>query len=331
MARVAMIFTGGTISMRPDTAAGGNTPVLDGAEILARAPEVTRIADIEPIDWGLVPASHLRFGQLLEICRGLEDQLAGADFSGAVVVQGTDTIEETAFAFDLLLGSDKPVVVTGAMRDSSALDYDGPRNLADAVRCVLSPQLVSLGVQVVLDGLIVSAADVVKTHTSALDTFQPRGRAPTGRVVGEEVIVEHGGGPRRRRLPRIPEQPIEGVFLVTATTGMDGTLVRALAPLEPPGLVVAATGSGNTHPDLLAACVELMNSGTVVCLTTRCPRGIVAPIYAFPGGGATWQRAGALLSLLDGPKTRVALALGLACGLDRDELRALVGGETVSA
>ena len=99
-----------------------------------------------------------------------------------------------------------------------------------------------------------------------------------------------------------------------------------LRPHEPRGLVVAATGSGNTHPDVLAAARELMDAGTTVCLTTRCPDGTVEPIYAFPGGGVTWKQAGALMSRHDGPKSRVALALGLAAGLDRDALADLVGG-----
>ena len=96
-------------------------------------------------------------------------------------------------------------------------------------------------------------------------------------------------------------------------------------PLAPRGVVIAATGAGNTHPDLLAAAAELMAAGTIVALTTRCPSGTVAPLYAFHGGGLSWQRAGALRSALDGPKTRVALALGLAAGMDRGELAQLIG------
>jgi L-asparaginase len=130
---------------------------------------------------------------------------------------------------------------------------------------------------------------------------------------------------RRRLLPRFPTTAVEDVFLVTAVTGMDGTLVRALASRRPAGLVVAATGSGNTHPDLLLAATELMADGTVVVLTTRSPTGMVVPLYAFPGGGATWQRDGAILSAFDGPKSRVALALGLSAGLDRSALIELIG------
>jgi L-asparaginase len=73
------------------------------------------------------------------------------------------------------------------------------------------------------------------------------------------------------------------------------------------------------------AATELIAAGTVVALTTRCAAGTVDPIYAFPGGGATWKKAGAILSMLDGPKTRVALALALAAGMGNDEITRLLG------
>jgi L-asparaginase len=91
--------------------------------------------------------------------------------------------------------------------------------------------------------------------------------------------------------------------------------------------VVEATGSGNTDPDLLAAAVEAMAAGVPVVLATRCPAGGVGPIYGFPGGGRSWQEAGALLAgSLSGPKARVALAMGLGAGLDHAALAALLAG-----
>ena len=116
MGRVAIVFTGGTISTLPDQAAGGNLPVLDGAQILARSPEAAQIAQVETIDWGLVPASHLRFAQLIDIAAVVDRALARPEIDGAVVVQGTDTIEETAYAYELLVRSGKPLIVTDAIR-----------------------------------------------------------------------------------------------------------------------------------------------------------------------------------------------------------------------
>jgi L-asparaginase len=323
MSRVAMVFTGGTISTLPDAAAGGNTPVLRGADILARSPGVARVADVEAIDWGLVPASHLRFAQLMDIAAVVDSALARADIAGAVVIQGTDTIEETALAYELLVQSDKPLIVTGAMRDGSSADFDGPRNLADAAVCAQSPDLAGASVQVVMNGLVVPARDVVKTHTSAMDTFQPRDGAATGRLVDGRLLLD-GAPARRVRLPRLPDHAVEEVHLITAVAGMDGTLLRALRPFHPRGVVVAATGTGNTSADLLAAARELMVDGCLVVETTRAPHGTVQPSYGFPGGGAQWQQAGAILSALDGPKSRVVLTLGLAARLDRADIAALL-------
>ena len=92
---------GGTISMGFDPVAGGNVPTLDGAAILARTPGLESIADVVPIDRGLTPASHFTFADLLGIGGVIQDALDDPAIDGVVVVQGTDTIEETAFAWDL--------------------------------------------------------------------------------------------------------------------------------------------------------------------------------------------------------------------------------------
>src|SRR5206468_12450385 len=110
MARVAVVFTGGTISTAFDPAAGGNVPVLDGAAILARTPGLDAIADVVAVDRGRTPASHFTFGALLEIAEVVRAALADPSMDGAVVVQGTDTIEETSLCWDLVLDGAKPVV-----------------------------------------------------------------------------------------------------------------------------------------------------------------------------------------------------------------------------
>jgi L-asparaginase len=323
MTRVAIVFTGGTISMLPSRSAGGAVPTLDGAAISARTPGLAAIAELEPIDWGLVPASHIDFALMLELGRLIEATLARNDIDGLVLVQGTDSLEETSFAFDLLIRSDKPVVVTGAMRNAAEPDYDGPRNLRDAVRCAAAPELRGQGTLVVLNALVIGADQAQKMHTTALNTFHARDDAPVARLVdGQlELIAQRGTRPQ---LPMMPTTADVEVHLLTVTTGMDGGLLRVLRSTRPVGVVIAATGAGNTHPDVLAAATELMESGTVVCLTTRCASGSVAPLYGFPGGGAQWQRAGAILSPLSGPKCRIALGLGLAARLAPAELRRLL-------
>ncbi|HUQ43497.1 MAG TPA: asparaginase [Candidatus Limnocylindria bacterium] len=322
MSRVALLFTGGTISMTADAAAGGKIPTLGGRAILARSPGIEAIADLEVLDLGRTPASHFTFPKLFEIASEVRRCQADPAIDGVVVVQGTDVIEETAFLWDLVLDGEKPVIVVGAMRAASDPNDDGPENLRNAVRCAASPRLRGAGVQVVLDGTINPADAVTKTHAAALDTFQCLDTGPLGQVSDEGVRVNRERGPRRRV---VTDRAAEGVQLLTAHVAMDGSLLDAAAALRPPGLVVEATGAGNTDPSLLAAAEAAMGQGITVAFTTRCPSGAASDGYAFPGGGATWVRAGALLAgHLSGPKARIALALGLGAGLDRRALAALL-------
>jgi L-asparaginase len=321
VSRVAVIFTGGTISMVVDPVAGGKVPTLDGAAILARAPGIEEIADLVPIDLGRTPASHFTFPKLFEIAGEIRRCQADPAIDGVVLVQGTDVIDETAFLWDLVLDRPEPVIVTGAMRAASDPNDDGPQNLREAVLCAVTPSLRGAGVVVVLDSIISPADAVTKAHASALDAFQCLDTRPFGDIVDGRVTIRERG-PRRHLAS---ERAAEGVLLITAHVAMDGALLDAAAALRPPGIVVEATGAGNTSPLLLDAAERAMGKGIVVAFTTRCPAGSASAAYAFPGGGATWVRAGALLAgHLSGPKTRIALALGLGAGLDRDALATLL-------
>ena len=317
-----MLFTGGTISMNVDPAAGGKVPTLDGKAILARAPGIEAIADLEVIDLGRTPASHFTFPQLFEIGSEIRRCQEDAAIDGVVVVQGTDVIEETAFLWDLVLDRPEPVIVVGAMRAPSDANDDGPANLRAAVRCAASRELRGAGVNVVLDGTINPADAVTKTHAGALDSFQCLDTGPLGRVVRDRVVVDRERGPRRHVAT---DGAAEGIPIITAHVAMDGSLLAAAAELDPPGIVVEATGAGNTAAPLLEAARLAMERGIVVAFTSRCPAGAAETGYAFPGGGATWQDAGALLAgHLTGPKARIALAAGLGAGLDRPALGSLL-------
>ena len=322
MPRVAVVFTGGTISSTFDRAAGGNVPTLDGAAILARTPGIDAVADVIAIDRGRKAASHFSWEDLLEIARTVQARLDDPSIDGAVVVQGTDTIEETAFCWDLVLDGPKPVVVTGAMRASDQPGFDGPANLIDAVRVAASPSLRDAGVVVSLGGTIEPADDVTKMHASALDTFASPNGGSLGRVGPRGVTV------LRRRAGRrhvTTDRGAERVDLIIAGVAMDGSLLEAAAASGAKGIVVAATGAGNTDPRLLAAAKAAIASGIPVAHATRCPSGRASGSYASPGGGAEWLRAGAIpVGTLCAIKTRVALALGIGAGLDRGGLAALL-------
>lgn len=322
MARVAVIFTGGTISNVFDPVAGGNVPVLDGAAILARTPGIDAIADVVAIDRGRTSASHFTFPQLLEVAGLVRGTLADPSIDGAVVVQGTDTIEETSFFWDLVVDGSKPVVVTGAMLASDAPGFDGPDNLRNAVRVAAAPEMRDTGVVVSLAGTIEPADDVQKSHTTALDTFKSPNGGSLGRVGDGGMKLMRPRGARRHIAT---ERAADRVYLVTATVATDSTLFDAAVAAGADGIVVAATGSGNTDPSLLAAAERAIGAGIPVALASRCPGGRATAAYAFPGGGAKWLQAGVVpVGHLCALKVRVAMALGIGAGLDRAGLTALL-------
>ena len=182
------------------------------------------------------------------------------------------------------------------------------------------------GALVVMAGAILPADDATKTHTDAYAAFEAPDRGPLG-TVAEDGVYLAARRARRVLLPELPDGAAEPVILVTAVVAMDGSLVRLALGAGARGVVVAATGAGNTAPDLLDACREAMAAGVPVVLTTRCIAGRARPAYAFPGGGADWVRAGAILAgWLKGAKARIALALALGAGLEGERLRRLFAG-----
>ena len=314
MPRLAVIFTGGTISMRSEPTGNGNAPALGAAALLQTVPGIERIAEVEPVDWGLVPGSHLTFEQVLDIGRVIQRQIQRPDIDGVVVVQGTDNIEETAFAWDLLPLPAKPVVVVGAMRSASQEGYDGPENLRNAIAAAAMPQLADQGVVVAMAGTIHGADAVRKTHSHAYATFQSVNAGHLGTVAEGQLMLA-----RRRRPAHLSAFPhrVPSVALVTALLGANAPHI----PVEAEGLIVEAMGGGNTQAELLEAARQTMDRGATVVLTTRCPSGGVRPGYGFPGGSSTWWEAGAVFSgWLDALKARVLLILALGAGLERSEV-----------
>jgi L-asparaginase len=322
MSRVAVIFTGGTIAMALDPDAGGNVPILDGAAILARTPGLGEIAEVVAIDWGRLPGSHFTVSTLIELWAAIRRAAADPAVDGVVVVQGTDTIEESAFCWDLLHDGPAPIVVTGAMRSSTEAGYDGPANLTGAVRAAASVSLRGEGVTVVMAGTVHAADDVAKRHATSLTAFQSPNMGPLAAIAGDRVVLGRRRAGRRHVANANAGEP---VYLITSAAGTDGSLLDAAVRLGARGIVVAAAGSGNTSAELLAAGERAIAQGIPVVLVSRTGSGWAGTGYAFPGGGGTWVRAGALLAgSLNGPKARVALALGLGNGLDRAGLAELL-------
>jgi L-asparaginase len=320
--RVLLISTGGTIAM---TAGAGNgiAPTLTGDDLVRAVPELARVADIDVHSYSTKPGASLTPGDLVRIA-GLIDARMPEGYAGAVVVQGTDTIEETAFALDLLAASARPVVVTGAMRGAAAPGADGPANLLAAATVAGSELAQGLGTVVVLDDQVHAARHVQKMDTAAPSAFASPGFGPVGRVV-EGRLHLYARPPRLAALARPSIDAADGaaVALLKIALGDDGRLLGALPALGFRGAVIEAMGAGHL-PAGLAEPVSRLAAAMPVVLASRVAAGpVFERTYGFPGSEMDLIARGAIPGgYLAGGKACLLLRLLLASGLAGDALKA---------
>ena len=306
-----LVFTGGTISMQRDAGAGGNVPAHGGAALVGFAPGLAALGPYTIEDWGRYPASHMGPAKLWE----LRDRIAAIlreGPTGVVITHGTDTLEETAYLLGRTLEPAIPVVITGAMLTSSDAGWDGPRNLTDAATVAAHPGSRGRGTMVVFHGKIFDGLQVAKVEATALDAFAAPHAGPIGTVEQGEVRYH---APATARTTLTPAGLTARVALVPMTLGDEGVNLDLLRPAHD-GVVLGAFGSGNLPPGALPAIGRWIAEGKPVVLGSRCLHGEVSPAYAFPGGGATVVRLGAVPA---GPRTlaqaRLELALALSAGV----------------
>lgn len=317
--RLAVVFTGGTISMRFDAAAQGAVPALSAEDILAATRGIADVAEVVPEQWGAFPGPHMTTERMWSLRNRLLFLMLDEGIDGIVVTHGTDTLEESAYLCARSLPREKPLVFTGAMRAASDLGWDGPANLLDAARVAASETARGFGALVVMGGRIFSATDETKAHTHLLDAFESPGLGPVGILDEEDVIFRRAMGPQ----PPIIDAPrlATPVDIVSAWAGADSRLLDA-SRVEGKGVVLAALGRGNVPPDMVPGIERWIATGRPVVVSSRAQRGRVGDTYAYHGGGRTLQEMGAIFSGSRRPQqARVDLMLALGAGMDLDAVR----------
>ena len=223
--RVAVFSLGGTISSI-DSGGKGVEPTLTGEALVSDVPQIAEVAEVSADSFRQAASGELTLNDLIELAAEIEGRVdEGA--SGAVVTQGTDAIEETAFVLDLLVDRAAPVVVTGAMRNPTLPGADGPANLLASIQVAASEVARDLGAVVVLNDEIHAARFARKTHTSNPATFRSDPVGPVG-WVSEDVprVVLRPVGRHKISLPEDAQN--RPVALHTVALGDDGRLLPAI-------------------------------------------------------------------------------------------------------
>jgi L-asparaginase len=315
--RVLVLALGGTIAMTAD-GHRGVAPQLDAAQLVAAVPALGAHASVDARSFRRLPGAHLSFDDVAALAYEVERAFTDEGFDGAVVTQGTDTLEETAFLMDLLSEADNPVVMTGAMRNPTLPGADGPANLLAAVQVAGSPHARGLGTLVVMGDEIHGARFLRKSHATRPSAFESV-VGPLGWVAESEVRVLVA--PRGRAL--LPGRPSGAQRVALVTVGMDddARVIGAVASSAVDGMVVEALGAGHVPAELVPE-LERVAARMPVVLTSRTGQGeVLRSTYDFPGSERDLLDRGLIWGgWLTGPKARVLLTALLRCGVQHEEI-----------
>ncbi len=323
--RVSLIMTGGTIDSvgkdRLDLAwyieAGKR---LGEGELLGQLPELKTIAQVEEFPFRRLPSHALVDKDWLDLVRTIHSIFDEDKADGIVITHGTNTIEETAYFLNLTLKTDKPVVVVGSMRPSSAISADGYLNLINAVKVAADPNSKGRGALLVMNDTIYSGRDVTKNATYRVEAFQSRDLGPLGFADADGSIVYYHQTVKKHTVDTEFDvrdlQSLPRVDVVVSYVGADGKMIEAAAAAGAKGIVSAATGAGRPTPAEDKAFDQVYKEkGVIMCLCSRVASGRVV---RSPGLAKRGFVAG---DNLQPWKARALLALALTKTNNADEIQ----------
>jgi L-asparaginase len=279
-ANVVVLATGGTIAgaAATGTQSGYTSGKVTIEEMLNSVPGLKDLANLKGEQIANVGSQDMSFDIMLKLAKRINELLASPEVDGVVVTHGTDTMEETAFFLNLTVKSDKPVVLVGSMRPSTAVSADGPLNLYDAVAVAADPNAKGRGVLVVMNDQIQGAHSLTKTSTTAVETFQ----SPLRGLVGISAYGKNDfyNTPSWKHttssefdISNVTKLP--RVDIIYADADMPADLIDASVNAGAKGIVIAGVGNGNMNKASLDAAAKAVKKGVVVVRSSRVPTGAV--------------------------------------------------------
>ncbi len=279
-ANVVVLATGGTIAgaAASDVQAAYTSGQVGVDQLLAAVPQARKLANMRGEQVANIGSQDRNDEVWLKLAKRVNELAAQPDVDGIVITHGTDTIEETAYFLNLVVKSNKPVVLTAAMRPSTALSADGPLNFFNAVAVAANPQAAGRGVLVVVNDWIHGAGSLTKASTTAVQTFLSPLRGLIGTVaygqceffrgpVGKSTVDSEFSLDGVTALPRVD--------IVMAHENMDGAIIDAAAAAGARGIVIAGVGNGNMTKPALDALAAQAKKGIVCVRSSRVVTGQV--------------------------------------------------------
>lgn len=314
MKKIAVIFNGGTISMKIDERIKAAVPSLTGEEIMEMVTGIEEYAEIESYSFSALPSPHMTPELMLKLSQFVDKIVEREDIDGVVITHGTDTLEETSYFLDLTIKTKKPIVVTGSMRSSSELGYDGPFNLATSICTAISNEAYGKGVLICFNGTLHSAKDVTKVNSMALDAFQTPSFGPVGIVDNNKVIFYR----KSSKVEHLKIKEINSnVTLIKCVAGMDSTYLDYVIEKGVSGIVIEGMGRGNVPPTMVDGIKRCIEKNIPVVLVSRCYEGRVYQSYGYEGGGKHLRSLGVIFGdNMQGQKARIKLMVALSYSTD---------------
>ena len=319
---IYILATGGTIagsgSGALDTSYTSGTVTVD--KLIAAVPEINKIATIKGEQISNIGSQEMNNEVWFKLANRVNELLTSGKADGIVITHGTDTMEETAYFLNLVVKSDKPIVMVGAMRNSGSLSADGPLNIYNAVNVAMCKKAVGKGVMVVMNDEIHAAREVTKTNTTAVDTFKSPNSGKIGTVFYGNVKFYMN--PVRKHtvnsafdITKIKELP--RVDIIYSHSNDNPDFVNLAVKKGAKGIINAGMGNGNPFPSALEALGEAVKGGVVVVRDSRVGSGETTL-----NGEVDDGKYGFLASdNLNAQKARVLLMLALTQTTDKAKIQ----------
>ncbi|PQJ89420.1 L-asparaginase 2 [Aliivibrio sifiae] len=275
---IKILATGGTIAGAGQSATGSSyTSGKVGVDSLIHAvPQMTKIADISGEQVVSIGSQDMNDEVWLTLSKRVNELLAQDDVDGVVITHGTDTMEETAYFLDLTVKSDKPVILVGAMRPSTAMSADGPVNLYNAVVAATDKDSSGRGVLVAMNDTVFDARDVTKTNTTSVNTFQSPNFGSLGYIHNGDVQYQRS--PERKHTTEVEFdvsklKTLPKVGIVYNYANASALPVTAMVDAKFDGIVSAGVGNGNIYHSVFDELAKASKEGVVVVRSARTGSG----------------------------------------------------------